>query len=242
MRKIFLFGLCVLVFAEPNISTDSQDSYKIKREIIEKDGDLTLDDLKALAPNKDSSLNISDENIAETNSLNTQTAENIENSNQEIKNNANLQSIENSTIQVTDNSNSQNTEKSESNWGMIILVFVFIYAFIYTPIKKVFSFFGGGKSQSRKDKATNKSKPVREEILKPTKKQRFIGSATQRGNTVYAYDEDGRSIFNTNGELLGFTSTTVTVLRRSSKNGTSGTAYTFDSNGRLKFNKNWRSK
>ncbi|MBQ7271953.1 MAG: hypothetical protein IJR18_09735 [Campylobacter sp.] len=235
MRKIFLFGLCVLVFAEPNISTDSQDSYKIKREIIEKDGDLSLDDLKALAPNKDGGLNISDENIAEINSVNMQTTENLDS--QAVKN-SNLHGIENSTKQVAENSNPQSKENSKLNWGEIIVpclfVWLLIYKFIYMPIKRVFSFFGGGKSQSKKyndEKATKKSKPVKEE--------RYIGSAIQKGNIVQVYDQKGSFIFSLSGELYGFTNATVSILKRGIQDKKRGQITIYDNKGKYISSQSW---
>lgn len=61
-----------------------------------------------------------------------------------------------------------------------------------------------------------------------------IGSAVQKGTTVYIYDEKGHQIANVSAGsgkedgLKGYTSTTVTVRR-----GT--TLYTFDEKGHQKF-------
>ena len=51
----------------------------------------------------------------------------------------------------------------------------------------------------------------------------MISTAIQRGSYVYVYDEDNRTLFSVNGELYGFTSTTVSVQRGS---------YVYDERGR----------
>ncbi|CDA17531.1 putative uncharacterized protein [Acetobacter sp. CAG:267] len=43
-----------------------------------------------------------------------------------------------------------------------------------------------------------------------------IASAIQKGTNVYAYNEKGIHLFNRAGELVGFTSTTVTIKKGSS--------------------------
>lgn len=43
----------------------------------------------------------------------------------------------------------------------------------------------------------------------------MISVAVQRGSYVYAYDDTNRQIFSVNGDLYGFTSTTVSVQRGS---------------------------
>lgn len=43
-----------------------------------------------------------------------------------------------------------------------------------------------------------------------------IASAVQKGSNVYVYNEKGMTLFCRPGELLGFTSTTVTVKKGSS--------------------------
>lgn len=43
-----------------------------------------------------------------------------------------------------------------------------------------------------------------------------IASAVQKGTNVYVYNEKGIHLFNRVGELVGFTSTTVTVKKGSS--------------------------
>lgn len=55
-----------------------------------------------------------------------------------------------------------------------------------------------------------------------------VGSAMQKGNFVYIYDERGRHLFMRAGTVQGYTSSTVTV-----KNGR--TTYTYDERGRQLF-------
>ena len=43
-----------------------------------------------------------------------------------------------------------------------------------------------------------------------------IASAIQKGSNVYVYNEKGVPLFNRAGDLVGFTSTTVTVKKGSS--------------------------
>lgn len=51
-----------------------------------------------------------------------------------------------------------------------------------------------------------------------------IGVAVQRGSTVYVYDKNNRVLFTKNGELHGYTSSTVTVKK-------GGTLYTYNEKG-----------
>lgn len=59
------------------------------------------------------------------------------------------------------------------------------------------SIFGGSDSQDEKTAGE--------------KKHRYIGSVVQKGLTVYVYDEKGDYLFDKGGQLVGFTSTTVSV-------------------------------
>lgn len=52
-----------------------------------------------------------------------------------------------------------------------------------------------------------------------------IATANQKGSFVYVYDEKGRQLFSRTGELLGYTSHSVTIKR-------SNFAYTYDDKGR----------
>ena len=52
-----------------------------------------------------------------------------------------------------------------------------------------------------------------------------IAMAQQKGNSVYVYDESNRTIFIKQGELHGYTSSTVTVRRGNA-------LYLYDENGR----------
>ena len=56
----------------------------------------------------------------------------------------------------------------------------------------------------------------------------MIGTATQNGSSVYVYDEDGRVLYTRNGELAGFTGTSVSIREGSS-------TYVYDEDGRVKF-------
>ena len=58
----------------------------------------------------------------------------------------------------------------------------------------------------------------------------MIGSAQQKGSTIYVYDESGRILCTKSGELVGFTSSTFTVRQ-------SHTLYTYDEKGHIKFTK-----
>jgi hypothetical protein len=57
-----------------------------------------------------------------------------------------------------------------------------------------------------------------------------IGLAKQQGTSIYVYDTKGNFLFNKSGELLGFTSSTVSVKTGSS-------VYVYDSKGNFLFNK-----
>jgi len=56
-----------------------------------------------------------------------------------------------------------------------------------------------------------------------------IGSAKQDGNSVIVYDENGGYKFERNGELVGYTSSTVTVKD------SIGSSITYGSEGEFKF-------
>lgn len=58
----------------------------------------------------------------------------------------------------------------------------------------------------------------------------MIGSALQKGSTVYVYNEKGIQIYQKSGQLLGFTGSTMTL-----KNGS--TAYTYDEKGIQQYQK-----
>ncbi len=58
----------------------------------------------------------------------------------------------------------------------------------------------------------------------------MIGSAQQKGSTVYVYDERGYTICTKFGELVGFTASTFTV-----RNGS--TLYTYNEKGMTQFTK-----
>ncbi len=57
-----------------------------------------------------------------------------------------------------------------------------------------------------------------------------IASAVQKGSEVDVYDERGSRLFSKNGELQGFTSTTVSIKRDSY-------VTTYDAKGSSKFSK-----
>lgn len=50
-------------------------------------------------------------------------------------------------------------------------------------------------------------------------------------NSVWVYDETGKVLFNKYGELVGYTSNTISIKSDS------GTVWTYDSNGRCLFGK-----
>lgn len=50
-------------------------------------------------------------------------------------------------------------------------------------------------------------------------------------NSVWVYDETGKPLFNKCGELVGYTSATVSIKSNS------GTVWTFDSSGRCLFSR-----
>lgn len=59
----------------------------------------------------------------------------------------------------------------------------------------------------------------------------MIGSAVEKGSTVYVYNEKGNTLYTKSADqLLGFTGTTVTVRK-------GRTAYTYDERGNTKFTK-----
>jgi len=58
-----------------------------------------------------------------------------------------------------------------------------------------------------------------------------IGSAKQDGNSVIVYDENGGYKFERNGELMGYTSSTVTVKD------CLGASITYGSDGEFKYQK-----
>lgn len=62
------------------------------------------------------------------------------------------------------------------------------------------------------------------------KENLMIGSAQQKGSTVYVYNERGNLLFTKNGELQGFTATTVTIR-------SGHTLYTYNDRGNLNFSK-----
>lgn len=51
-----------------------------------------------------------------------------------------------------------------------------------------------------------------------------IGSAIERGSSVYVYDEKNIPMFTRPGELYGYTSSTVSILRENR-------IHTYDANG-----------
>ena len=57
-----------------------------------------------------------------------------------------------------------------------------------------------------------------------------IGTVTQRGNMIYVYDDRGHLKFTQSGELVGYTSGTVSVRRSNSS-----LTYVYDENGHLSF-------
>jgi len=60
---------------------------------------------------------------------------------------------------------------------------------------------------------------------------KMIGSAVQKGNLVYVYNEKGNTLFSKAGQLIGYTGSTVSV-----KSG--NIVYTYDDRGNTKFAKN----
>ena len=58
----------------------------------------------------------------------------------------------------------------------------------------------------------------------------MIGTAVQKGPRVEVYDENGRYLFSRDGELQGFTATTVTIR-------SGHTLYTYNDRGNLNFSK-----
>ena len=58
----------------------------------------------------------------------------------------------------------------------------------------------------------------------------MIGSAKQQGTNVMVYNEPGGFMFNKTGNLVGYTSDTVTVKQ-------GGTTYVYGERGEIKFTK-----
>ena len=56
----------------------------------------------------------------------------------------------------------------------------------------------------------------------------MIGMAKQQGTNVYVYSETGSFMFNKTGNLVGYTSNTVTVKQ-------GGTTYVYGEHGEIKF-------
>lgn len=54
-----------------------------------------------------------------------------------------------------------------------------------------------------------------------------IGTAQQKGSTVYVYDENNRTLWTRSGELQGYTSSTVTIKQ-------GNTLYMLDEKGHTK--------
>ena len=57
----------------------------------------------------------------------------------------------------------------------------------------------------------------------------MIAAVKQKGKNVWVYDEHGRILFNNIGDLVGYTSETVSVKSNT------GTTWTFDKTGRTLF-------
>ena len=58
----------------------------------------------------------------------------------------------------------------------------------------------------------------------------LYGMAKQQGTNVYVYSETGGFMFNKTGNLVGYTSNTVTVKQ-------GGTTYVYGEHGEIKFTK-----
>ncbi len=56
----------------------------------------------------------------------------------------------------------------------------------------------------------------------------MISTATQKGNSVYVYNDNGNVMFIRSGELAGFTSITVSIRKGNN-------TYVYDQNGNIKF-------
>ncbi len=67
------------------------------------------------------------------------------------------------------------------------------------------------------------------------KKHRYIGSAVQYGSSVKVYDETGSYLFSLQGELVGFTSTTVSIKK-------GNYVKVYDETGRYRFGNFYREK
>ena len=59
----------------------------------------------------------------------------------------------------------------------------------------------------------------------------MIGYAKQKSNSVWLYDETGKPLFNKCGELVGYTSNTVSVKSNT------GCVWTYDCSGRVLFSR-----
>jgi|APCry1669193181_1035450.scaffolds.fasta_scaffold50718_4 hypothetical protein len=69
-------------------------------------------------------------------------------------------------------------------------------------------------------------------ILPAFAEDKQIASCKQDGSTVYVYDENGTQMFTKSGELVGYTSHTVSI-----REGGTSQVNTYDSNGTFKYNK-----
>lgn len=58
----------------------------------------------------------------------------------------------------------------------------------------------------------------------------MIGSALQKGSTVYVYDEKGSILYSKSGDLAGYTGSTVSIRVKN-------TLYTYDERGFKKYSK-----
>lgn len=59
----------------------------------------------------------------------------------------------------------------------------------------------------------------------------MIGYVKKSYNSIWVYDETGKPLFNKCGELVGYTSNTISVKSNA------GTVWTYDSKGRTLFGK-----
>ncbi len=59
--------------------------------------------------------------------------------------------------------------------------------------------------------ASNSGNTLSTKITPPASNKKMIGSAIQNGNTISVYNEFGSLLFSKQGELVGYTSTTVSV-------------------------------
>lgn len=58
----------------------------------------------------------------------------------------------------------------------------------------------------------------------------MIATAIEQNGYVYVYDESGSILFSRSGQLMGFTSTTVSIKEN-------GCTYVYDANGNIKFSR-----